>query len=136
MRSSQSISRNMKVVHLAKEKKEIPDLASEAKELEASNRKHPNDKAFNRLMQIYRKLKDPGRELQVINTAIKIFEAKLKDRQPTYNKKVAALSKALRKATGLADPKGNNLFEPGELAKWKKRKAGLMKRKLKATNKN
>lgn len=134
MRSSQSISRNMKVVHLDKGIKETPDLATEAKELEASNRKHPNDKAFNRLMQIYRKLKDPGRELQVINTAIKTFEAKLKERQPSYNKKVTALSKALRKATGLADQKGNNLYEPGELAKWKKRKETLLKKKLKKAN--
>jgi hypothetical protein len=131
MRSSPSISRNMKVVHLDKGIKETPDLATEAKELEAANRKHPNDKAFNRLMQIYRKLKDPGRELQVINTAIKTFETKLKVRQPAYNKKVTALSKALRKATGLADQKGNNLYEPGELAKWKKRKETLLKKKLK-----
>ena len=131
MRSSPSISRNMKVVHLDKGIKETPDLAREAKELEAANRKHPSDKAFNRLMQIYRKLKDPGRELLVINTAIKTFETKLKVRQPAYNKKVTALSKALRKATGLADQKGNNLYEPGELAKWKKRKETLLKKKLK-----
>jgi hypothetical protein len=123
----------MKVVHLDKEKTGTPDLAAEAKDLEVSVRKNPNEKAYNRLMLIYRKLKEPGKELQVINSAIKTYESKLKDRQPSYNKKVTALSKALRKATGLADPKGNNLYEPGDLAKWKKRKEALMKKKLKAT---
>ena len=119
----------MKVVHLNRDKEEATDLSEEAKLLEKTIQSNPaNDKALNRLMVIYRKLKEPGKELKLINTAIKTFEERFKKRQPVYNKKVTTLSKALLKATGLADKKGNNLYEPGDLSKWRKRKALLVKR--------
>ena len=127
----------MKVVHLnkakgkveVKDKESVTDLSEEAKLLEKTIRSNPgNNKALNRLMVIYRKLKEPTKELKVINTAIKTFEERIKQRQPVYNKKIATLSKALLKATGLADKKGNNLYEPGDLSKWRKRKALLLKR--------
>ncbi len=121
----------MKVVHLNKEKSksETTDLGEEAKDLEKTIIAKPaNDKALNRLMVIYRKLNEQKKELKVINTAIKTFEAKAKERQPTYNKKIVALIKILLKATGLADKKGNNLYEPGDLSKWRKRKSLLVKR--------
>ena len=119
----------MKVVHLDKDKEGTTDLPEEAQRLEKTIRSNPgNEKALNRLMVIYRKLKEPVKELKVINTAIKTFEAKFKERQPVYNKKITTLSKALLKATGLADKKGNNLYEPGDLSKWKKRKALLLRK--------
>lgn len=124
----------MKVVHLnkGKDKPGTIDLPEEARLLEKTIHDHPsNDKALNRLMVIYRKLKEPKKELKLINAAIKTFEEKFKKRQPVYNKKVTAISKALLKATGLADKKGNNLYEPGDLSKWRKRKALLLKRKTK-----
>jgi len=122
----------MKVVHLKKENKiEESDPALEARALEQLLKEHPaNEKAYDRLMVLYRKLKEPEKELRTINTAIKIFEEKYVKRQPAFNKKIETLSRALRKATGLADKKGNNLFEPGELARWKKRKA-LLQSKMK-----
>jgi hypothetical protein len=123
----------MKVVHLQKEKTSDQDLANEAKELEAVIAENPlHTKALDRLMVVYRKLKEPAKELKVINTAIKEFEEKFNERQPAFNKKIETLSRALRKATGLADKKGNNLFQPGELTRWKRRKALLEKRRKKA----
>lgn len=128
----------MKLVHLDKtkvkvedkDKESAADLSEEGKLLEKTIQSNPgNDKALNRLMVIYRKLKEPKKELKVINTAIKTFEERFKKRQPVYNKKITTLSKALLKATGLADKKGNNLYEPGDLSKWRKRKALLLKRK-------
>lgn len=121
----------MKVVHLNKEKETGTgtDQAEEAALLEKSIREDPgNEKTLNRLMILYRKLKEPAKELKLINKAIKIFEEKFKKRQPVYNKKITAISKKILKATGLADKKGNNLYEPGDLTKWKKRKATLLKK--------
>ena len=119
----------MKVVHLNKDKASGTDLRDEANLLEKKIREHPVDKDLNRLMVIYRKLKEPAKELKVLNTAIKTIELKVKTRQPVFNKKIAAISNALRKMTGLADTRGNNLYEPGELTRWKKRKAALLKKK-------
>lgn len=124
----------MKVAHLNKEKDKpgTNDLAGEAKLLEKTIHDHPaNNKALNRLMVVYRKLKEPKKELKVINAAIKAFEEKFKKQQPVYNKKITSISKVLLKATGLADKKGNNLYEPGDLSKWRKRKTLLLKRKNK-----
>ncbi len=121
----------MKVVHLNKEKEAGTGTgqAEEAALLEKSIREDPgNEKTLNRLMILYRKLKEPAKELKLINKAIKIFEEKFKKRQPVYNKKITAISKKILKATGLADKKGNNLYEPGDLTKWKKRKATLLKK--------
>ena len=87
-----------------------------------------NTKALNRLMMLYRQLKEYKKELTVINTAIAAFEKNYREKQPVYNKKITALSKALLKATGLGDKKGNNLYQPGELTRWKKRKATVMKK--------
>ncbi|MEO6613263.1 MAG: hypothetical protein ABIT05_15370 [Chitinophagaceae bacterium] len=118
----------MKVVHLNKENP-APDLLEEAAKLEKLILRQPtNAAACNRLMAIYRKLKDPGKELKVINKVIKAFEAKFQTRIPGYDKKVIRLSKALRKMTGLADEKGNNLYQWGDLGKWKKRKELILKK--------
>ncbi|HEV7782431.1 MAG TPA: hypothetical protein VGO58_14250 [Chitinophagaceae bacterium] len=122
----------MKVVHLNKEKGNKDDLQQEIDDLEQTIKAHPaNEKAYTRLMVIYRKLNDPKKELKVITTAIKTFEELFKKRQPVYTSKIKALSKALSKATGLTDKKGNSLYEMGELAKWKRRKTTVSK-KIKA----
>lgn len=122
----------MKVVHLNKEQPKTDPLADEIKALEQMIRHHPsNEKAYSRLMMIYRKQQEYKKELKVINLAIKTFEELFSRKQPAYNPRIKALSKALSKATGLADKKGNSLYEKGELAKWKRRKATVLK-KLKA----
>ena len=118
----------MKVVHLNKDAS-TDNWKAEAQELEKIIKAHPtNDRAYNRLMVIYRKQKEYKKELTIINKAIKAFEEAVKKRKPDFNKKVTSISKALLKATGLADEKGKNLHEPGEIGKWKKRKAVVLKK--------
>ncbi len=119
----------MKVVPLYKKEIPVADLREEAIGLEKLIRSQPgNEHAYTRLMIIYRKLKEYKKEITIINTAIKVFEEKFRKKQPVFDKKVTALSKALLKATGLADKKGNNMYEYGELSKWRKRKALVMKK--------
>ena len=90
---------------------------------------HPHDvDIYNKLMRIHRDLKEYEKELKVINQAIKVFEKRQKDLKPAYNKSVTTISKKLLKATGLADEKGNNVYQSPELVRWKKRKATVMKR--------
>jgi len=97
---------------------------------------HPlNTRANDRLMIVYRKLKEYKKELQTVERAIHHFEENFKKHQPEYNKKVASLSKALLKATGLADKKGNNIYEPGELMRWKRRRELLLKKLKRSTSK-
>ena len=91
---------------------------------------HPlRAKPYDRLMIIYRKLKEYDKELKVINAAISAFSKKHKEQQISFPKKIAVLSKALLKATGLADKKGNNIYRPGEVERWEKRKELVLKRK-------
>lgn len=90
---------------------------------------HPyNIEIYDKLMRLHRDLKEYEKELAVINKAIHIFEKRYKERKPSYNPKITSLSKALLKATGLADPKGNNVYQPPELVKWNKRKLTVLKR--------
>lgn len=92
-------------------------------------KEHPHDAdIYNKLMRIHRDLKEYEKELKVINQAIKVFEKRQKELKPAYNKSITTISKKLLKATGLADEKGNNLYQPPELARWKKRKATVMKK--------
>lgn len=87
--------------------------------------------AYNRLMIIYRKQKEPEKELAIINKAITAFEDGQRSSIKTVrNKKVSGLSSAFLKATGLTDNKGKLLYLPEPLAKWSRRKA-LLEKKLK-----
>ena len=88
-----------------------------------------NEAAYDRLMIIYRKQKEYEKEAGVINKAIKEFETLYDhDARKNAGKKVAALSKALNKLTGLVDKKGNKLHDPEPIARWKKRKELVDKR--------
>jgi tetratricopeptide (TPR) repeat protein len=89
---------------------------------------HLNEFAYNRLFIIYRKQKEYGKELDAINAGIEAYE-KLYDSQ--YGKKpdkVSAISKKLNKAMGLTDKKGNSLYSPEPVGKWKRRKLVVEKR--------
>lgn len=90
-----------------------------------------NELAYNRLMIIYRKQKEPGKELAIIKKAISAFEDMYASsvKTPT-NKKVSHLSNAFLKMTGLADKKGKLLYLPEPLARWNRRKV-LLEKKLK-----
>lgn len=88
-----------------------------------------NQDAYDRLMIIYRKLKEYSKEAAVIKKAIHAFEDLYDhDARKKPDKKVAALSKALNKMTGLADKKGQSLYDPEPLGKWKKRMKVVEKR--------
>jgi hypothetical protein len=89
-----------------------------------------NENAYDRLMIVYRKLKDPKKELEVINSAIAAYE-NLYTRNQNVSAKVKQLSKALQKATGLTDKKGSDIYQPQPLQKWNKRKLTVEKLKKK-----
>lgn len=88
---------------------------------------------FDRLMIIYRKLKQYKDELRVIEKGIRLFEEHYK-RLPKKNsarqKEISALSNAFLKTAGLQDRKGNLLYTPEPIARWMKRKA-IVQKKLK-----
>jgi hypothetical protein len=84
-------------------------------------------------MVVYRKLKKYKEELKVIEAGIQAFE-ELNERKTGQlvadNDKIKKLSTALMKSLGMQDKKGNPLFEPEPIAKWKKRRQ-IVEKKLK-----
>ncbi|WP_207492091.1 hypothetical protein [Aridibaculum aurantiacum] len=89
-----------------------------------------HEHAYNRLMIIYRKLKFYKDELRTINNGLKAYEKLYKPSiKGAKAKKIAEISNSLLKSTGLADKKGNHLYEPEPIAGWKKRKI-IVEKKL------
>ena len=82
---------------------------------------------FQRLMILYRKLKDPVNELKVIESAMKAFEG-LYNSARKRDQEVATVSKKLNMAFGLTDKKGNALYEQEPLSTWRKRKQTVLSR--------
>lgn len=121
----------MKIVHLSKDKT-IDETAAAIKAAQLIIKSHPsNDKAYNRLMILYRKQRNYREELKTINKAIKTFEEIFNKKQTVHSSQVKSISLSLAKALGLADKKGNSIYQKGELTKWKKRKL-LVQKKLNA----
>lgn len=92
-----------------------------------------DDLPFDRLMIIYRKLKQYKDELRVINKGIKVFEdfyKKPASRKSVKQEKLATLSNAFMKSAGLKDKKGNLVYVPEPISRWLKRKA-VVEKKLK-----
>jgi len=88
-----------------------------------------NETAYNRLMIVYRKQKEWNKEWQTAKKAISSFEDMYAETAKTRNnKKISRLSNSLLKLTGLADKKGKPIYQPGPLAKWKRRKSTLDKK--------
>jgi tetratricopeptide (TPR) repeat protein len=130
----------MKVAH---RKTGDPPSLEEAMELEKSGdlpaaekmyreiiRQHPkNEAAHNRLIILYRKLKDPHKELKALDEAISIFEKR--DINPAWaeNKTISKLSRSIAKSTGLVDKKGKHIYLGQPLEKWTKRRE-TVKRKI------
>jgi hypothetical protein len=111
----------------AKQLERNGDWEDAAKTYEGLLNLHPlNQTYYDRLMIAYRKLKLPKKELSVIKKGISQFE-KLYKRPDTHNKKVARLSRALQKATGLVDEHGKSNYEPAPLGRWRKRKSKVEK---------
>ncbi len=85
------------------------------------------EKAYDRLMIIYRKEKDYKNELKLINSGIKFFEDFYKSKK-SRSKKIADISNKLNRSFGFIDKKGNSLNDPEPIARWKKRKIAVEKR--------
>jgi tetratricopeptide (TPR) repeat protein len=87
-----------------------------------------NEKAYNKILMLYRQLSDYENELKTVNAAIKSFEEVYRKKQGKPRKKIAQLSKTLQKITGLTDKKGDDVYRPAPIARWEKRKNTVIKR--------
>lgn len=104
------------------------NISAAIKDLEETIQKNPlAEKAYNRLMILYRKEKNYKKELRLINAGIKAFENLYRPGKPG-SKKIADISKKLNRAFGLTDKKGNVINEPAPIAGWKKRRITVEKR--------
>ena len=120
-----TLKQTIKEAEIAEEKEDIP-LA--IKDYESAIEANPLlEKAYDRLMILYRKEKDYKKELQLINSGIKAFESFYKSRK-SGSKKIAEISKKLNKSFGFTDKKGNAVYDPEPIARWKKRKITVEKR--------
>lgn len=87
--------------------------------------------AYNRLMILYRKLKDYKKELAVIKQAVGAYEKDIKDDQQTWkkaNRKSARLSISLAKSMGLLNNKGLPVYEDPQILTWRKRQETVQKK--------
>ena len=118
-------------VQLGSEEEANGNLQQAAKHYEAAIKdERPDEVPFNRLMVIYRKLKQYKDELRVINQGIRKFEDFYrKQSKPTKGKKLSQLSDAFMKTSGLKDRKGKNLYNPEPIGKWMKRR-GILEIKM------
>ncbi|MEO6490775.1 MAG: hypothetical protein ABIO04_12605 [Ferruginibacter sp.] len=85
-----------------------------------------NEKAYTRLMVLYRKGKEFKKELQIIETALKVFEPIYHLKARSKDNKIIRVSKQLNLAFGLVDKKGISLYEPEPIAGWKKRRITVL----------
>jgi len=117
-------------VQLGAEEEVKGNLQQAAKYYEAAIKdERPDEVPFNRLMVIYRKLKQYKDELRVINQGIRKFEDFYrKQSAPSKGKKLSQLSDAFMKSSGLKDRKGNNLYNPEPIGKWMKRREVVQKK--------
>jgi tetratricopeptide (TPR) repeat protein len=85
---------------------------------------------YDRLMIIYRKLKQYKDELRIIEKGIRLFEQHYKRpaRKSARQQQISTLSNAFLKTAGLKDKKGNLLYTPEPLSRWMKRKAVVQKK--------
>ena len=108
--------------------KEKDDVPLAIKDYEEAIQKDPLlEKAYDRLMILYRKEKNYKAELKLINSGIKAFENFYKSKK-TGSKKIAEISKKLNRSFGFTDKKGNAVYDPEPIARWKKRKVTVEKR--------
>lgn len=87
--------------------------------------------AYNRLMILYRKLKEYKKELVVIKQAIGAYEKDVKDDQLTWkkaNSKSARLSLSLAKSMGLINDKGLPVYEDSQIMTWRTRLETVQKK--------
>ena len=104
------------------EAEEKVDVATAIKEYEDAIKKNAlAEKAYDRLMILYRKEKNYKKELRIIIAGIKAFESFYKSKK-NRSKKIADISQKLNRSFGFTDKKGNSHYDPEPIARWKKRK--------------
>lgn len=117
-----------KIVKEADDAEEKQDIPLAIKDYEAVIKKDPlREKAYDRLMTLYRKEKNYKNELKLINAGIKAFEIFYRSKK-SGSKKIAEISKKLNRSFGFTDKKGNAVYDPEPIARWIKRKATVQKR--------
>ena len=122
----QIIRTTEEIINKAREAEVDNDLPRAAELYEKAIKANKADEEpYDRLMIIYRKLKEYKNELRVIDTGIKFYESlnkKKLEKRLGNNKKLLQLSNALAKTTGLTDKKGESTFYPEPIGRWKKRR--------------
>ena len=117
-----------KIIEYADNAEEKEDIPLAIKDYEEAIQKDPlREKAYDRLMILYRKEKDYKKELKLINAGIKAFEKFYRSKKSS-SKKIAEISKRLNRSFGFTDRKGNAVYDPEPIARWKKRKITVEKR--------
>ena len=110
------------------EKEEKENISIAIKEYEEAIKKNTlAEKAYDRLMILYRKEKNYKKELRIITAGIKAFESFYKSKK-IRSKKIAEISQKLNRSFGFTDKKGNSLYDPEPIARWKKRKEVVEKK--------
>ena len=108
---------------------ETDDIQHAVREYKRIALKFPvREQAYDRLMILFRKLKQPKDEMYWIEKAIDQFSKRFKKSDKRKNTKIASLSKSLAHAMGLTDKKGNAKYQPEPVARWQKRKELLQKK--------
>lgn len=135
----------MKLVHKNLKSSDEPgDILSKAKQLEKEGdmegaiaayekiikKNRVNEYAYDRLMIIHRKNKQYKKEKAIIDAAITAFQQFYSDSLRLFpSPRVKTLSKAILKATGLADKStGKLLYEREPLYRWNKRRELVLKK--------
>src|SRR5258708_39283779 len=123
----------MKAIHNKIEKKDLSlkQWLMEAREMEAENKEtavreykrialaYPkNENVYNRLMILFRQLKQPKNEIYWINKAIDNFQAGSKKSKVSANSRIAKLSKSISHALGLLDKTGNPIYHTVPYGTW------------------
>jgi hypothetical protein len=138
---------HMKTIHNKIEKKDLPltSWLADTKELESVSGEQAikeykliaiayptNKEAFNRLMILFRQLKQVKNEMYWIDKAINNFQSRSRKPAIRANSNIAKLSRTIAHSTGLSDKKGNEIYLPPPIDKWQKRKELLEKRMSKS----
>ena len=84
--------------------------------------------AYDDLMKIYRQQKAYKKELEIINSGIKVYDKFYNEHSGNQSKEVKAISEKLNKSFGLVDKKGHKLYNPEPIARWQKRKKVVTKK--------
>jgi tetratricopeptide (TPR) repeat protein len=84
-------------------------------------------KILERLLVVYRKLKDTEKEIRSIDAAIKIHQQQYPVKESS-DKKISTLSRQLNKILGHTDKKGKNMLVPPEISRLELRKTRLLKK--------